>query len=185
MKCSIQLRMKKGCEVSQWFSIGVTLSSWAHEPLPTTLLITVPWRVQLASHGWRPHMLLSVLQRTTGQSATAERTNDDPIPPTGRPRVQSHYHDKLTQSRVSTNPLYSPFTSRNFNITTYVWSSLATSKRLHWQNQRQVLCIWLRMKIWGPQLWLPQRLWQGGWKHTPGWLYQWRGQKQRSTCNKE
>lgn len=33
---------EEGCEISQWLSIGVTLSSWAHEPLPTTLLITVP-----------------------------------------------------------------------------------------------------------------------------------------------
>lgn len=45
------------------------------------------------------------LENALAPNARVLRTRDDPILPTGRLRVQSCYHDKLTQSRVSTSPL--------------------------------------------------------------------------------
>lgn len=51
------------------------------------------------------------------QSAKVERTGDGAIPPQVGEEFQSHHHEKLTHPGESTNPLCSPFTPGNFNVT--------------------------------------------------------------------
>lgn len=79
----------------------------AHNPLDHCTLkgtTGISW-VETTYVSKRPIIHKRLENALAPNARVADRTKDDPIPPTDRLRVQSHFHDKLTQSRVSTSPL--------------------------------------------------------------------------------